>query len=1045
MPHSPVSDVLPLLKKGLFSTWEMPELTSFNKLAPRATFTSFPTRKLALKGGRENSPWHFDLNGAWDFSYQPNPEAASRFLSRKTKASDWAPIPVPSTWQMQGYDRNHYTNTWMPFRLEPPRVPEENPTGIYRRTFDAPRGWKGKRIIVHFGGANSLLYVFLNGRFIGLSKDAHLPAEFDLTGAVDWSGKNELIAVVVKWSDGSYVEDQDQWWMSGLQREVFLHATPLRSYIADFFVQAGLDDDYRDGTLKLELTSGFGAEIPAVKAQAELFDAAGKSVLRAPLKGALPGKEWWMEQKIVFTATVPRVKQWNAETPYLYTLVIGLTGPDGEEWTRQRVGFRRIEVKNRQMLVNGRPVMINGTNIHDHDDTTGKAISRERMLQDVRLIKQFNMNAVRTSHYPKDTHFLDLCDEYGLYVIGEANVEAHDFCQRLCKDPRYATPVLDRVMRMSVRDKNHPSILIWSLGNETGYGPVHDAAAGWLRGYDPTRLLHYEGAGWIVPRKPDFRPPWHNGTLVTDLICPMYASLESMQMYVDCKEETRPLIQCEYSHAMGNSNGSLSDYFAMFEKYFDRGLQGGFIWEWCDHGIKQKTKSGEEFWAYGGDFGDKPSDFNFVCDGLVWPDRTPHPAVAEYRYLAQPVKAVAFNAKTGMLQIKNKQTFASTAWVRGRWELKVNGATRAQGTLPPLRIEAQKTESVRLKLPKLVLNPGDEAFLHLQFESAAKTSWCDAGYLVGWEQFPVAKAAARKIAAKGARLRVDKSGDRIVAGNDLVALAASKREGRIESFRWHGRDLILAGPELQVWRGPTDNDGIKSMMNSHSALSKWRARGLDTAKIVAAPAQVRENRDGSVTLTLKHTAHCTISPQAVVLQHSYTLAPDGRIEVRNVFTVNKAVPDMPRLGVVWRLPAGFEKLRWFGRGPWENYSDRKVSALVDLHENTVTGEYVPYVMPQESGNHCDVRWLEIESAGGAGLRVESHGPLEFSASHFTAHDLDAAYHTYDLKPRPETILSLDLHQRGLGTASCGPETLPQYKIMPGRYEWAYAVQPVFGK
>jgi len=1042
MPHSPVSDALPLLQKGLFSTWEMPEFTSFNKLAPRATFTSYPTRKLALKAAREESPWHLGLNGAWDFSYQKSPQAASRFLARKTKAADWAQIPVPSTWQMQGYDRNHYTNTWMPFRLEPPRVPDANPTGIYRRTFAAPRGWKGKRIVVHFGGANSLLHVFLNGRFIGLSKDAHLPAEFDLTDAVSFSGENELIAVVVKWSDGSYVEDQDQWWMSGLQREVFLRATPLKSYIGDYFVQAGLDDAYRDGTLKVEINSGFGAEIPAVKVQAELFDAAGKSVLKLPLKGALPGKEWWMEQKIVLTATVPRVNQWNAETPHLYTLVIGLTGPSGEEWTRQRVGFRRVEVKNRQMLVNGRAVMINGVNIHDHDDTTGKAISRERMLQDIRLIKQFNMNAVRTSHYPKDPHFLDLCDEYGLYVVGEANVEAHDFCQRLCKDPRYATPVLDRVMRMSVRDKNHPSILIWSLGNETGYGPVHDAAAGWLRGYDPTRLLHYEPAGWIEPRKPGFPPPWNNGSLVTDLICPMYASLDSMKLYVDCETETRPLIQCEYSHAMGNSNGSLSDYFAMFEKYFHRGLQGGFIWEWVDHGIKQKTKRGQDYWAYGGDFGDEPNDLNFVCDGMVWPDRTPHPAVKEYRYLAQPVKAIAFNAKTGMLQIRNKQTFARAAWVRGSWELKVNGRALARGALPRLRAEAGKTESIRLKLPKLVLNPGEEAFLNLRFESAAKTKWCEAGYLVGWEQFRVAhKAIVRvKSQTKNAPLQVKKTGGSISIGNDTLQVTV--KSGRIEKFKWRGRDLLLAGPELQIFRPPIDNDGIKGRKNTNSFLDMWRAQGIDHAEIVAAPAKVRANRNGSVTLELVHTARCKVSPKAVVLRHSYTIAPDGSLRAENVFTVDKALRDLPRLGVVMTLPAGFEKLKYFGRGPVENYPDRKSGALVDLYTSTVTDEYVPYVMPQEHGHHTDVRWLTLAAGNGPGLHVEANGPLEFSASHFTAQDLYAAHHTYDLKPRAETFLNLDLRHRGLGTASCGPDALPQFKITPGRYEWSYTLRPV---
>jgi beta-galactosidase len=929
-------------------------------------------------------------------------------------------------------------------------VPEENPTGIYRRTFTAPRAWKGQRIVVHFGGANSLLYVFLNGRFIGLSKDAHLPAEFDLTDVVSFSKENELIAVVVKWSDGSYVEDQDQWWMSGLQREVFLRASPLTSYIGDFFVQAGLDDSYRDGTLKLEINSGFGAEIPAVKVQAELFDAAGKSVLKIPLTGALPGKEWWMEQKMVLTATVPRVQPWNAETPYLYTLVIGLTGPSGEEWTRQRVGFRRVEVKNRQMLVNGRPVMINGVNIHDHDDTTGKAISRERMLQDVRLIKQFNMNAVRTSHYPKDPHFLDLCDEYGLYVIGEANVEAHDFCQRLCKDPRYATPVLDRVMRMSVRDKNHPSILIWSLGNETGYGPVHDAAAGWLRGYDPTRLLHYEPAGWIEPRKPGFPPPWHNGSLVTDIICPMYASLDSMKLYVDCKTETRPLIQCEYSHAMGNSNGSLSDYFAMFEKYFDKGLQGGFIWEWVDHGIKQKTKQGQDFWAYGGDFGDVPNDMNFVCDGLVWPDRTPHPAVAEYRYLAQPVKAVAFNAKSGVLQIRNKQTFASAAWVRGSWELKVNGRSVGKGALPKLNIAAGKTESIHLKLPKVTLNAGEEAFLHIRFESAAKTRWCDAGYLVGWEQFLLAKKASQpKSHRKGFTSRSSRFGGRIAIENDVAHLGASIKDGRIDKYQFRGRDLILSGPELQVWRGPTDNDGIKRMMNHHSALHRWRTLGIDK-KIVAAPAKLIEHLDGSATLVLEHTIRTTANKRAVVLSSGYNLQPDGSIYVLNTFTVDKSAPDLPRLGIVMTLPPGFERLSWFGRGPLENYSDRKAGALVDLHQGTVTNQYVPYVMPQEHGNHTDVRWLTLKTGSGLGLRVDAGTPfdgpkahpLEFTASHFTAHDLDAAFHTYDLKPRPETLLSLDLTQRGLGTASCGPETLPQYKIMPGRYTWSYTLRPV---
>ncbi len=1042
MPNTPVSDLLPLLQKGLFAPWEMPELTSFNKLPPRATFISYPTRQLARKGGRENSPWHLDLNGQWDFSYQPSPQAASEFITRKTSAEEWAKIPVPSSWQMQGYDKNHYTNTWMPFRLEPPQVPDDNPTGIFRRTLEVPAAWKGQRIVIHFGGANSLLYVFLNGRFIGLSKDSHLPAEFDLTDVVSWDGPNELIAVVVKWSDGSLVEDQDQWWMSGLQRGVYLHTTP-KVFLGDFFVQAGLDDDYRDGTFKVDLFTGQGKELSAVSYQVELFDANGKAVFAKPLKGELSGKDWWWEQKLELKARIRAPKQWSAEIPNLYTVVIGMKGPSGEQWTQARVGFRRIEVKNRQLLVNGKAIMIHGVNSHDHDDTKGMAIDRNLMEKDIKLMKQCNVNAVRTSHYPKDTQFLDLCDEYGLYIFGEANIEAHDYHGRICKDPRYSSAFVDRVMRMVLRDKNHPCVLVWSMGNETGYGPNHDAAGGWVRGYDPTRLLHYEAAGWIEPRRAGFPAPWNNGSLVSDLICPMYCSLQGMQLYVDCKTETRPFIQCEYSHAMGNSNGSLSDYFEFFEKNHHHGVQGGFIWEWVDHGIKQKTKDGEEFWAYGGDFGDKPNDFNFVCDGFVWPDRTPHPAVTEYRYLAAPVKAVGFDAKKGILKIKNKQTFATAEWVVGKWELKVNGSVKAKGSLPRLKTKAGETELVRVKLPALVLSADEEAFLNLRFEAAEKTPWCVAGHLVGWDQFAVPGKRLPRPASKpkGTPLTLLQKDDKIVITNDRVALTASVAQGRIEGYRWDGRDLILSGPELQVWRGPTDNDGIKGMLNPHAALKRWYDVGLNKP-IAAAPARARANRDGTVTLFLEHTVPAANGTKAVVLKHTYVLSPDGTLAAENIFTVAKIAADLPRLGVVLKLPAGAEKLRWFGRGPGENYWDRKAGSMVDLYQSTVTEQYVPYILPQEHGNHTGVRWVSIKDGDGAGLRVDAPDGMEFTASHFTAHDLEAAYHTYDLKPRPETILSLDFHQRGLGTASCGPETLPQYKLMAGTYAWHYTLRGV---
>jgi beta-galactosidase len=743
------------------------------------------------------------------------------------------------------------------------------------------------------------------------------------------------------------------------------------------------------------------------------------------------------------------VSAWSAELPRVYRLVLTLKDAAGKalESTSTRIGFRTVEVRDRNLLINGRRVMIKGVNRHDHHDTKGKALDRETLRLDAVTMKQYNFNAVRTSHYPNDPYWLDLCDEMGLYVIDEANLESHDYYHQISRDRRYAGAFLDRAVRMIERDKNHPCIILWSLGNESGYGPNHDAMAGWIRGYDPSRPLHYEAS--ITPHHMPKRPgakKYDSGYRVTDIVCPMYPPIDQIITWAKDKshpDRKRPLIMCEYSHAMGNSNGSLADYWDAFEKY--PGLQGGFIWEWVDHGIKRKTEEGVEYWAYGGDFGDVPNDLNFVCDGLVWPDRKPHPGVAEFRYLAQPAKVTGFDPKTGVLKIKNKQDFATLGWLRGGWEVKVDGIVRAKGRLPALRTLPQRTEEIRLKLPALTLEPGREAFLHLRFESAVNTAWCKAGHLVGWDQFSLpAKAPkpARRIKAvqpSFAPLQLKETGDRIVAANDSVYLAASIDGGRIESFRWQGRDLILAGPELQIWRGPTDNDGIKGMTNAWCALGKWRQQGLDRAEIVAAPARVRQNRDGTVTMILEHVARCAASAKAVVLRHAYTLSSDGTIAVENLFIVDKAVPDLPRLGVSLRLPAGFENLKWFGRGPFENYADRRRSSMVDLHESTVTEQYVPYVMPQEHGNHTDVRRLSLTNGSGAALWVRAQGPLEFSASHFTAHDLYAAHHTYDLKPRPETILNLDLRHRGLGTGSCGPDTLPRYQIKPGRYAWSYAL------
>ncbi|HEX4140453.1 MAG TPA: glycoside hydrolase family 2 TIM barrel-domain containing protein [Candidatus Methylacidiphilales bacterium] len=1046
--------MLELFKIGGAKSWVAPEIIQANRLPSRATAYPFPDEKLAQAAVRENSPWFIPLDGEWDFQLFEMPaQAPADFIQpafTPRAEEGWRKIPVPGNWTLQNtFDKPHYTNVQMPFPEEPPHVPEKNPTGCYRTTLDLPRNWAGRRVVLHFGGAESVLYVYVNGHAVGLSKDSRLPAEFDITPFVEFGRANVVCAAVIKWSDATFLEDQDQWWMGGLHREVYVYSTaPV--FLADVFAIGSLENNYRDGRLKLTARIGFPAQPEeGWKVEARLFDPAAKAVFAKPLQALIPlgEKGAWPRLQAQFNEPVRKPQAWSAEHPNLYRLVVTLKDPKGNvvESTSARVGFRTIEVRDRKLLINGQRVLIKGVNRHDHHDTKGKALDRETLRLDALTMKRFNVNAVRTSHYPNDPYWLDLCDELGFYVIDEANLETHAYYHQVSFDRRNASAMLERAVRMVERDKNHPCIMLWSLGNESAAGPNHEAMAGWIRNYDPSRPLHFEPGVWVqyVPMQPTDKP-FNRGHAVTDIICPMYTPIADIVKWATDKshpDRRRPLILCEYSHAMGNSNGSLADYWDAFEKY--PGLQGGFIWEWIDHGIKQKTADGREYWAYGGDFGDTPNDLNFVCDGLVWPDRTPHPGLFEFKHLAQPVKAIGY--KSGALEVKNKQYFSTPAWISGEWELKISGKSVAKGKLPALKTAPQASENIKLKLPAIELAPGEEAFLNVQFSAAEKTAWCEAGHVVGWDQIALplkARRASKPSVVKSAAqpLAVKADADGFAIANDALQVRLSKASGVIEALQWQGHDFLEAGPQLQIWRGATDNDGIKGMPENLRVLGKWRAQELDKLALRAVSTRATANRDGSVTLVAEHIGTCKASRKAVRHQARTTLRPDGGILVENTFTVDKAVPDLPRLGIVLSLKPGFENLQWFGRGPLESYWDRKRSSIIDHFTSTVTQQYVPYIMPQEHGNHTDVRWLSLDD-GKAGLHVTAHGLLEFTASHFTAHDLFAATHTYDLKPRAETILSLDYHQRGLGTLSCGPDALEQYRIKPGKYRLVFELRP----
>ncbi|MCG3177961.1 MAG: Beta-galactosidase [Phycisphaerae bacterium] len=1034
--------------------WQSPEVAGINRLPARATIYPFPDAAAAATGDRERSPWFKSLDGVWRFAMVDRPqETPADFAAPDFDDCGWEDFAVPGLFTMSGHAPPIYTNWKMPIPQDPPAVPDDNPTGLYRRTFTLPRGWKGRRVVLHVGGAESCLFVHLNGRLVGMGKDSRLPSEFDVTPFLR-AGTNTLGVQVIRWSDASFIEDQDHWWHAGIHREVYLYSTG-RIWLQDLFVRGDFDPATRDGRLDVEVRVAFDPALNRPPAgwtvSARLLDMRGRDILRRPLAATTRCSDWGgdFEPVLRLSAPVRRPRPWSAETPDLYRVVVSLIDPDGRvvESTSARVGFRRVEVRDRQLLINGRAVMIRGANRHEHDDRTGKVVSRKSMLADLRLLKRFNFNAVRTSHYPDDAQWYDLCDEHGIYLIDEANIESHGYYDRLCADPRWAQAFLERGVRMVERDKNHPCIYAWSLGNESGYGPNHDGMAGWIRSRDPSRAVHYEGAMRQLRRNTGdvTRAGEKLGASATDFIAPMYWSVDAIVRWAEQGgADPRPLILCEYSHAMGNSNGSLREYWDAFRRH--RGLQGGFIWEWIDHGLLKTDAAGRQYWAYGGDFGEKIHDGDFCCDGMVWPDRTPHPAMIEARYLQQPVAVAARDLRRGLLTVTNRHDFLDLSHLAGRWEVTVDGRVVQKGRLPRLRTPAGESEEVKLNLRPVTVVPGQECFLNVRFEQARDAGLVPRGHLVATEQLALAaKARARKAAPKqpvGQPLELSRDSRRITVGNDMFQLAFDCRAGRIAGLEAAGRPILLAGPQLNLWRACTDNDGIRHRTDqSHKAMARWLRQGLD--RLTHSVESVTVGRRGDAVLIRCLSQAIGADGSAVVRhRHVYTISPTGRVEVNNEIVLPAALADPPRVGVELVLPAGLERVAWFGRGPHENYADRNASAEVGLYRSTVDDLYVPYVLPQENGGRTDCRWIALTGDAGAGLLTVARPLLQCGASHFTAADLFAARHTNELKRRDEAYLSLDLRQRGLGTASCGPDTLEAYRIKAGRHRFAFTLLPL---
>jgi beta-galactosidase/beta-glucuronidase len=1015
--------------------WENPHCIAINRLPAHTSGFPYPDEASALSRDPTSSPWVISLYGKWKFHLAPNPVTLPEGFYEETFADvGWDEIEVPGNWMMQGYDKPIYCNHKMPIPNNPPFVPQDdNPTGLYRRQFELPANWTGRRVILHFGGVESAFYVWVNGVKVGFSKDSRLPAEFDITPFVR-AGINTVATQVIRWSDGSFLEDQDHWRMAGMYRSVNLYSLPA-VYLADVFAKPTLDQDDRDGVLTV--VARLGGEVkkaPGYTVEMQLFDLADQPVFAQPVRGEFLWDENEIDQ-VTLSQPIPAPNRWSHETPNLYTLVVCLRDVSGQslQYFAHRIGFRTVAIKNRQLLINGQAVLIKGVNRHEHDDRRGKALTMDSMLADIRLMKQYNINAVRTSHYPNDERWLDLCDEYGILVWDEANIETHSVYNRLCHDPDWRNAFLERGARMVERDKNHAAVVIWSLGNESGYGPNHDALAGWMRGYDPSRPLHYEGA---IARN------YLGGRLVTDLVCPMYPSIDQIVDFAQNQDDPRPLIMCEYAHAMGNSVGNLVEYWEAIKN--NHGLQGGFIWDWVDQGLLKTDENGRQYWAYGGDFGDEINDMNFCINGLVFPDRSPHPALVEVKKVHQPVAVRARDLAEGCVEIVNKYDFTRLDHLRGSWEVAMDGAVIQHGELPVLSTPPGGTEWIQIPYSQPRLAPGAEVFLTLRFRLSADTSWAEAGHEVAWEQFKLpfsAEPVALSLKNMDALAISSTDGLLIICGQDFE-VGLDHANGQITYYDWKGVKLIQSGPILNAWRAPTDNDGFKWDPSKHGKLyQQWLKAGINRLEYKLQSLKLQQPEAQWIKITTELAAQAREVPAGFQHSLTYHIYGNGAIRVDLYVKPFGEIPPLPRLGLAVVVPAGFENFTWLGRGPQESYVDRKAGVGLGLYHGTVDEQYVPYIMPQENGNKTDVRWAALSNAQGIGLLAIAEPLMETSVSHYAVDRLYRAMHTNELERSSEVFFNLDLRQCGLGGASCGPGTLDKYLVWPFEQRFSVLLRP----
>jgi len=1024
--------------------WENPAIFRINKEPAHCTLIPFGSIKQALRGDKTSSIYYKSLNGTWKFKWSKDPQSRPEdFYRNDFDVSGWDTIDVPSNWQLKGYGTPLYSNVTYPFKKDPPKVmctpPERytnykarNPVGSYKRTFTVPAAWKDREVFINFDGVDSAFYLWVNGSMVGYSQDSRTPAEFNITKYLT-EGTNNLAVEVYRYSDGSYLEDQDYWRLSGIYRNVYLTCRP-NVYLRDFFVKATLDEDYKDGTLEVEFEfkNNTAEEQMPPSVETKLFDTEGNSMFSSVISGLADSIKPGAADKWKWLTTAPiikNVKTWTAETPNLYKLVFTVKDKKGQviETIATNVGFRTVEIKDGGLYINGRYVHLKGANRHEHDPDTGHYITRKSMIQDILLMKQHNLNTVRTCHYPDCPEWYELCDHFGLYLIDEANIESHGIGygeESLAKQPEWRDAHLDRVMNMVERDKNHPSIIFWSLGNEAGDGPNFEAASAWIKQRDTSRFVHYECA----------QRGFEGDRPHVDMMSRMYTPLWELKELLQMPNENRPIVLCEYTHTMGNSGGNLQDYWDLIKR--QQRLIGGCIWDWVDQGLRKKSRDGKEYWAYGGDFGDVPNSGNFCINGLVQPDRTPNPHLFELKKVYQYINVKDIDIAKGHIEVQNQYNFLNLEdFVEAFWQITENGKVIEKQKLKDLNIPADSTKKISMPFDLLQKYSNPSEFLFkIEFFLAKDTSWAKKGQVVAWEQFYIPIKTQANIPTDVSamnEMKLEKLDEKVIVTGKDFSVTVGKKSGVIESYKSYGIELISSPLVPNFWRAPTDNDRGNRM---HRRSAVWKEAGNKRQVKNIEATQLSKQ-------VIKIKAEMELTSADSEYSATYIIYGSGDVIVEVDFKPGRELPELPRFGMQMQIPGTYTQMKYYGRGPHESYQDRKTGAAAGIYSQSVEESIHDYIRPQENGNRTDVRWLTLTNKAGSGLLAVGMPLLNISAWPYTMSDLEEAVHTIDLPSRDTITVNLDYKQRGVGgDNSWGALPHPQYRLKAKPYSYRFLIR-----